>query len=70
MKADMDANGVLVIFPENGVEAYALSHWGEKNLRSLGGIDMIIDCSNFPALLGKVFTDCVGPDDFQGVKRP
>lgn len=50
MKANMSASGELVIIPESGVEAYALSHWARRNL---GGsqVEAMIDCSNFPSML-------------------
>lgn len=49
MKAEMTANGTLVLFPESGVEAYALMQWQE----SANGATLI-DLSAFPEVLSKV----------------
>lgn len=32
MKATMDANGTIVLKPENGAEAFALRYWVQLNL--------------------------------------
>ena len=57
MKASMEAAGTLVLIPENGIEAFAMFHWGEKNLLK-NCVNMIIDYSNFPSMLMVHASDC------------
>jgi hypothetical protein len=49
MKATIDARGMLVITPETGIEAYALSHWSRRNLNGTQ-VEAVVDMSNFPSL--------------------
>lgn len=50
MKATIDACGNLIVIPETGIEAYAISQWARANLPEQSNV--IVDCSDFPSMIG------------------
>jgi hypothetical protein len=53
MKATIRADGMLIIRPESDLEAYALSHWSEENLKTdwyrarERGYPVVVDLSGY-----------------------
>lgn len=57
MKANMRADGLVVLVPDTGIEAFALTRWAAEKLADVS-LPIIIDCSNFPSMLGLHASDC------------
>jgi hypothetical protein len=60
MKTTIRADGILVVSPENGLEAYALGRWSATNLTdwysgNAKQLNIIIDCSEYPGAINPVF---------------
>jgi hypothetical protein len=51
--------GYLIIIPESGIEAYALTHWSKAHVRM--EMRLIVDCSNFPEMLQAIDPGCQCP---------
>jgi hypothetical protein len=55
VKATVRADGTLIVAPESGLEAYALSRWSKENIRSdwydvrmSPPPNIVVDLSDFP----------------------
>jgi hypothetical protein len=59
VKAIIRADGTLIVAPESGLEAYALSRWSKENIRSdrydvrmSPPPNIVVDLSDFPVAAG------------------
>lgn len=59
MKTTIRADGTLVVAPESGLEAFALSRWSKENIRSdwydvrmIPPPNIVVDLSDFPVAVG------------------
>lgn len=60
MKADLCADGHIVITPESGVEAYALDAWCNKEFSAIPSTyrpKLVVDFSEFPDLLKRALVE-------------